>query len=291
MSKAFRFWGLFPAWALMVLTLIIPVFIVAAVSVSERGAYGGFDWGFDLTAYRQILFILGWTDELEFDPKYLIIIGRTLAYATGVTLISLILSLPLAYWISLQSARMKLILVYLVTLPFWVSMIVRVYSWLIILGNDGLAERIYVFFGGADGQGFLFTWGAMLVGMVYSHIPLMILPVYAAVEKLDPALIEASHDLYGSRWTALRRVIIPLSAPGLIGGSILVFVPSLGAVLEPMLLGGGRQLMMGTLIQNQFGGSRDWPFGAAIAMVLLTIVVLVLIVNARRAARQMEASA
>jgi spermidine/putrescine transport system permease protein len=283
MSKAFRFWGLVPAWALMILTLIIPILIVAGVSVAERGSYGGFNWSFDLSSYRQILYTIGWTDELEFDPKYVIIIGRTLLFAGSAALISLILALPVAYYISQQSARMKIILLYLVTLPFWVSMIVRVYAWLIILGNDGLLERVYRMFGGADVSGFLFTPGAMITGMVYSYIPLMILPVYASVEKIDPALIEASHDLYGSRWTALKRVILPLAAPGLTAGSILVFVPCLGTVLEPMLLGGGKQLMMGTLIQTQFGGARNWPFGAAIAMVLLILVVIVLLLNARRA--------
>ncbi|SFI79878.1 ABC transporter permease [Celeribacter neptunius] len=290
MSKAFRFWGLVPAWALMILTLIVPILIVAGVSVAERGAYGGFNWAFDLSSYRQILYTVGWTDELEFDPKYVLIIGRTLLFAGGATLISLLLALPVAYYISQQSSRLKTILLYLVTLPFWVSMIVRVYAWLIILGNDGLLERIYRIFGGADISGFLFTPGAMITGMVYSYIPLMILPVYASVEKIDPALIEASHDLYGGRWTALKRVILPLAAPGLTAGSILVFVPCLGTVLEPMLLGGGKQLMMGTLIQTQFGGARNWPFGAAIAMVLLILVVLTLLLNARRAGRQMEAT-
>ncbi|NVK48099.1 MAG: ABC transporter permease [Rhodobacteraceae bacterium] len=290
MSKSFRFWGLVPAWALMILTLIIPILIVAGVSVAERGAYGGFTWSFNLSSYQQILYSVGWTDELEFDPKYVAIIGRTLLFAGGATLISLLLALPVAYYISQQSARLKIILLYLVTLPFWVSMIVRVYAWLIILGNDGLLERVYRMFGGADISGFLFTPGAMITGMVYSYIPLMILPVYASVEKIDPALIEASHDLYGGRWTALKRVILPLAAPGLTAGSILVFVPCLGTVLEPMLLGGGKQLMMGTLIQTQFGGARNWPFGAAIAMVLLVLVVLVLLLNARRASRQMEAS-
>ncbi|APZ50389.1 ABC transporter permease [Salipiger abyssi] len=288
MSRAFRFWGLVPAWALMLLTLIVPILIVAGVSVAERGAYGGFDWGFDITSYRQILFTEGWTDELEFDPKYLAIIARTLLFAGAATAICVLLALPVAYYIAQQSARLKIVLLYLVTLPFWVSMIVRVYAWLIILGNDGLLERVYRLFGGADISGFLFTPGAMITGMVYSYIPLMILPVYASVEKIDPALIEASHDLYGGRWTALRRVILPLAAPGLTAGSILVFVPSLGTVLEPMLLGGGKQLMMGTLIQTQFGGARNWPFGAAIAMVLLTLVVIVLLLNARRATRQAE---
>jgi spermidine/putrescine transport system permease protein len=288
MSNAFRFWGLVPAWAVMLVMLIVPIAVVAGVSVAERGAYGGFTWAFDLTSYRQILFTEGWTDELEFDPKYLLIIGRTLLFAGVTTLICLLLALPVAYFISLQKAGMKIALLYLVTLPFWVSMIVRVYAWLIILGNDGLLEWVYRLFGGADIQGFLFTPGAMITGMVYSYVPLMILPVYASVEKIDPALIEASHDLYGSRWVALKRVIVPLSAPGLVAGSILVFVPCLGTVLEPMLLGGGKQLMMGTLIQTQFGGARNWPFGAAVAMVLLAMVIVFLLLNARRATQQSE---
>ena len=127
--------------------------------------------------------------------------------------------------------------------------------------------------------------------MVYSYVPLMILPVYASIEKLDPALIEAGADLYGSRWTTARRVILPLTWPGIAAGAILVFVPAIGTVLEPILLGGGKQMVMGTLIQTQFGGGRNWPFGAAIALVLMAMVMIVLVVNARRAARLDEALA
>ncbi|WP_138469920.1 ABC transporter permease [Poseidonocella sp. HB161398] len=289
--KSFRLWGLVPAWALMGLTLIIPVAIVAGVSLADRGPYGGFNWALNVSSYREILFTMGWTDELEFDPKYLVIIGRTLAYGLATTAICMALSVPVAYVIANARENWKPFLVYLVTLPFWVSMIVRVYAWLIILGNEGLAEKTWKFFGGGDVDTFLFTPGAMLTGMVYSYIPLMVLPVYAAIEKLDPALLEASHDLYGNRWTTLRRVILPLTWPGLAAGAILVFVPAIGTVLEPMLLGGGKQMMMGTLIQTQFGGGRNWPFGAAIAMVLMAMVVIVLVLNARRAAaiaREME---
>ncbi|WP_417809414.1 ABC transporter permease [Thioclava sp.] len=284
MTRGFRFWGLVPAWVLMLGTLLIPLMIVAVVSVAQRGAYGGFEWAFTLEPYRQILFSVGWTDELEFDPKYLFIIGRTLVLAGATTLICMMLALPVAYVIATRTPRMKTVLIYLVTLPFWVSMIVRVYAWLIILGNDGFVGRIWHALGG---QGtLLFTPGAMLVGMVYSYIPLMVLPVFAAIEKLDPALLEAGGDLYASRWTTARRVILPLTWPGLAAGSILVFVPALGTVLEPMLLGGGKQMMMGTLIQTQFGSARNWPFGAAIALVLMAMVVIVLILNARRAMRK-----
>lgn len=282
--RGFRFWGLVPAWALMLATLLVPLCIVALVSVAERGAYGGFAWAFTLEPYKEILFSEDWDGNLVFDPKYLAIIGRTLALAAATTAICMALALPVAYVIATRTPRMKAALIYLVTLPFWVSMIVRVYAWLIILGTDGVVGRAWAALGG-EGT-LLFTSGAMLVGMVYSYIPLMVLPVFAAIEKLDPALLEAGADLYASRWTTARRVILPLTWPGLSAGAILVFVPALGTVLEPMLLGGGKQMMMGTLIQSQFGGARNWPFGAAVALVLMALVVLVLIANARRAMRK-----
>lgn len=281
--RGFRFWGLVPAWALMLGTLILPIGIVILVSFAHRGAYGGFEWGFSTASYREILFTEGWGDAPEFDPKYLVIIARTLVFAAVTTLICLVIAVPVAYVIANQPARRKAALIYLVTLPFWVSMIVRVYAWLIILGNDGLIGRSWRALGGEGGL--LFTPGATLVGMVYSYIPLMVLPVFAAIEKLDPALLEAGADLYASRWRTLREVILPLTWPGIAAGSILVFVPAIGTVLEPMLLGGGRQMTMGTLIQTQFGGGRNWPFGAAIALVLMAMVMIVLILNARRARR------
>ncbi len=280
----FNFWGRFPSHIIMLLTLIIPVGIIIMVSFSTRGAYGGFEYLFSFEPYKNLLFQEGWSDETEFNPQYLYIIFRTIVLATLTTVICIVISFPVAYWIAQQSARMKTILIYLVTLPFWVSMIVRVYAWLIILGNDGTVEKTLRALGIVDDMNsLLFTNGAMLTGMVYSYIPLMILPVFASVEKLDGALIEASHDLFGNRWTTMRRVILPLSWPGVMAGAILVFVPCLGAVLEPILLGGGKTMMMGNLIQNQFGGARNWPFGAAIAMVLMSVVMIVLIVNGLRA--------
>ncbi|MGB8813664.1 MAG: ABC transporter permease [Paracoccaceae bacterium] len=280
----FRFWGLAPAWIIMGFTLIIPICIVVVVSFATRGAYGGFDWGFSLASYIQILFSEGWSGGLEFNPQTLLIIGRTLWLAILTTLICMGLAFPVAYFIAGQGRRTKAILIYLVTLPFWVSMIVRVYAWIIILGNDGVIEKSLRATGLVENiDSLLFNNGAMLAGLVYSYIPLMILPVFASIEKLDETLIEASHDLYANRWVTLRRVILPLAWPGLIAGAILVFVPCLGAVLEPILLGGGKSMMMGNLIQTQFGGGRNWPFGAAIAMVLMVLVMLVLMLNARRA--------
>lgn len=282
----FRIWGLLPAWGVMALTLIVPIVIVIAVSFALRGAYGGFEWSLTGEAYARILFEEDWDGNLVFNPQYVEVILRTAGLAALTTLICAAVAVPVAYMIGQTSGRVKVALVFLVTLPFWVSMIVRVYAWVIILGNDGVIEKTARFLGLADDmESLLFTNGAMLVGMVYSYVPLMILPVFASIEKLDPALIEASHDLYGSRWVTARRVIVPLTLPGIVAGALLVFVPCMGAVLEPQLLGGGKILMMGTLIQTQFGGARNWPFGSAIAVVLMALVMIVLMLNALRARR------
>lgn len=282
--------GLLPSWLIMAFALLFPILIVIAVSLSTRGAYGGFDWGFDLTGYRQILFNEGWTGEMEFTPQYLIIILRTIILASVTTFLCLLLAVPVAYFIAGQPASRKAMLVYLVTLPFWMSMILRIYAWMIILGKDGPMPRFLEIFGAPSGLSLMYNDGATLAAMVYTYIPLMVLPVFASIEKLDGTLIEAAHDLYGNRWTALRRVILPLTAPGIASGAILVFVPALGAVLEPILMGGGKQMMMGSLIQLQFGGGRNWPFGAAIAVTLLVFVMIILIVLAQRAARKERAA-
>ena len=278
--------GVLPSWLLMGFALIIPILIIVAVSFSVRGAYGGFDWGFDLAGYKQILFNEGWSGEIEFTPQYLVIILRTLLLAGVTTLLCLTLAVPVAYYIASQPPFRKALLVYLVTLPFWMSMILRVYAWMIILGRDGPLPQVLQFFGAPSGLTLMYNDGATLAAMVYTYIPLMVLPVFASIEKLDDTLIEAAHDLYGSRWTALRRVILPLTAPGIASGAILVFVPSLGAVLEPILMGGGKQMMMGSLIQLQFGGGRNWPFGSAIAVMLMIFVMIVLVLIALRARRK-----
>ncbi|TIN78227.1 MAG: ABC transporter permease, partial [Mesorhizobium sp.] len=171
----------------------------------------------------------------------------------------------------------------LVVIPFWTSLLMRTYAWMYILGGRGIPALLsYI---GFEDIRLINTPGAVLLGIVYGYLPLMILPIFASIEKLDPALIEASHDLYGNRLTTLRRVILPLTRPGMIAGAILVFVPSLGAVLEPTLLGGGKTMMMGNLIQLQFGGARNWPLGAAIAIVLMAAVMVFLIFQGLRSMR------
>lgn len=283
--------GLAPAVLVMIATLLMPIAIIVAVSFATRGAYGGFEFDFTTEAYQSLLYEKNWSDELEFTWKYLLIGGRTLLLAGLTTLFCLLIGFPVAYYIAQQPPRIKALLIFLVTLPFWVSMIVRVYSWIIILGNNGVIEQIArALLITDDMDTLLFTSGAMLAGLVYSYIPLMILPIYASVEKLDRSLIEASHDLYGGRGRTFRRVIWPLTLPGAAAGALLVFIPSLGAILEPVLLGGGRNMMLGNLIALQFGGGRNWPLGSAIAIVLICLVLLIVTLRALRAGRRSEAT-
>ncbi|EPJ43901.1 MAG: spermidine/putrescine ABC transporter permease PotB [Osedax symbiont Rs2] len=278
-----NFWGLLPAYLVMSLLMVLPLLIIFYVSFMSSDPYGGYKAVFSLDSYTQILYSYDWDENLVLNLQYLKIIARTLLLSAATAIICLLISFPVAYYISRQSHTMKTLLLYLVTLPFWVSMVVRVYAWVLILSNDGVLENGLRFFGLiGDIDSLLYNNGAMMVGMVYTYIPLMILPIYASIEKLDSRLIEAASDLYSSRMNTLRRIILPLCKPGIVAGFVLVFVPSLGTVLEPMLLGGGKTMMLGNLIQNQFGVARNWSFGASLTVLLLCIVLIFLMFQARR---------
>ena len=279
-----NFFGLLPLWLVMGIFMVGPLLVMAFVSVMESNSYGGIHLKFDLSGYRQILFDTNLFDEMEFNPAYLIIIGRSFLLALAATLISLILGFPVAYYISRQKDNIKNLLIFLVTIPFWTNLLIRTFAWIIILGKDGVIENSFTFIGVLDDDdslNLMYTNLAILIGLVYSYIPLMVLPIYSSMEKLDIRLIEAASDLYSSRLHLISKIILPLTLPGIIGGSILVFVPSLGAFIAPDLLGGGKKLLLGSLIQFQFAYARNWPFGAAIAIVLLALIVSILYFNAR----------
>ena len=279
-----RIYSLLPLWIVVGIFMIGPLLVMAVVSLMESNVYGGVHFKFSLSGYRQILFDTNLFDEIEFNPAYLIIIGRSFMLALVATFISLLIGFPAAYFISRQSDRVKNILIFLVTIPFWTNLLIRTFAWIIILGKGGVIESSFNFFGLLDEESSLnlmYTNSAILIGLVYSYLPLMVLPIYASMEKMDLRLLEAATDLYSNRIELIRKIILPLSMPGIIGGSILVFVPCLGAFIAPDLLGGGKKLLLGSLIQFQFSYARNWPFGAAMAMFLLALVILVLIFNAR----------
>ena len=279
-----RIFALLPLWVVIGIFMIGPLLVMAVVSLMESNVYGGVHFKFSLSGYRQILFDTNLFDEIEFNPAYLIIIARSFMLALAATFLSLLIGFPAAYFISRQSNKVKNILIFLVTIPFWTNLLIRTFAWIIILGKGGVIESSFNFFGLLDEESSLnlmYTNSAILIGLVYSYLPLMVLPIYASMEKMDLRLLEAATDLYSNRVELIRKIILPLSMPGIIGGSILVFVPCLGAFIAPDLLGGGKKLLLGSLIQFQFSYARNWPFGAAMAMFLLALVILVLIFNAR----------
>jgi len=286
-----RILSLLPLWIVIGIFMIGPLLVMAAVSLMESNVYGGVHYKFSLSGYRQILFDTNLFDEIEFNPAYINIIARSFVLALAATFLSLLIGFPAAYYISRQSNRVKNILIFLVTIPFWTNLLIRTFAWIIILGKGGVIESSFNFFGLLDKENSLnlmYTNTAILIGLVYSYLPLMVLPIYASMEKMDVRLLEAATDLYSSRIQLIRKVILPLSMPGIIGGSILVFVPCLGAFIAPDLLGGGKKLLLGSLIQFQFSYARNWPFGAAMAMFLLALVILILIFNARLNRRHRE---
>ena len=286
-----RILSLLPLWIVIGIFMIGPLLVMAAVSLMESNVYGGVHFKFSLSGYRQILFDTTLFDEIEFNPAYIIIIARSFVLALAATFLSLLIGFPAAYYISRQSNRVKNILIFLVTIPFWTNLLIRTFAWIIILGKGGVIESSFNFFGLLDKESSLnlmYTNTAILIGLVYSYLPLMVLPIYASLEKMDVRLLEAATDLYSSRVELIRKIIFPLSMPGIIGGSILVFVPCLGAFIAPDLLGGGKKLLLGSLIQFQFSYARNWPFGAAIAMFLLALVIIILIFNAKLNRRHRE---
>lgn len=287
--KRFLLLGLLPPWAVIGVFMIGPILVMAVVSLLEANSYGGVHPRFSLEAYQQILFDYNLFDELEFNPAYLLIIGRSFALALIATACCLLIGFPTAYYMARQPEKQKNLLIFLVTIPFWTNLLIRTFAWIIILGRNGTLEMLFRklgLLGPEQFLGLMYTDFAIAVGLTYSYLPLMVLPIFSSMEKLDFRLLEAGSDLYASRFDLVWRLIIPLTKPGIVGGCVLVFVPCLGAFIAPDLLGGGKKLMLGSLVQMQFATARNWPFGAAIAMFLLACVVISLIVQARSSGPQ-----
>jgi spermidine/putrescine transport system permease protein len=200
------------------------------------------------------------------------------------TILTLLLGFPTAYFIATRSERSRDIWLFLITIPFWTNLLIRTFAIQELIRNEGLINAALLKLGLISSPlQLLFTDGAVLCGLTYVYFPLMVLPIYASLEKLDFKLVEAAYDLYATRTRVLRHIILPLSTPGIVAGSILVFIPCIGAYVTPRVLGGGKTMMLGNLIEQQFGQARDWPFGSALSITLLVIVMLALLVYVRNA--------
>lgn len=275
-----------PATGLVVVFMVLPLLLMLLYSFLERGTYGGVVWNFSTSSYVQFLFDRDLDDSLIFNDAYVGIYLRSFWLAGLTTVICLVVGFPTALYMSLQPRRTRELLVFLVTIPFWTNLLVRTYAWILLLRREGLVDTaLQSLHITSQPLGLLYTDTANLIGLVYSFLPFMVLPIYTSLEKLDFRLVEAAYDLGANRSTAIRRIVLPLAAPGLVAGAILVFIPCLGAYVTPELLGGGKALMIGNLIQQQFGASQNWPFGAALSFMLLAFVLVAMVAYALRFGR------
>ncbi len=274
-----------PALVAVVALMLVPMGIALGYSVLTSSPYGGVERPLTGSAYARVLFQQDFDGVLAFDPTIPMVLARSVVQAGAATLLCVALGLPLAWWMATRPPRLRQILVLLVTVPFWTNLLIRTYCWVLILRDNGLLNRsLMALHVTAAPVTFLYGDGAVLLGLVYANLPFAVLPIYAALEKVDPRLIEAAYDLYASRVTVMRRLVWPLAKPGAAAAVLLVFVPALGSFLAPDILGGGRRLMIGTLIQQQFTSARDWAFGAALSTLLMAAALLAVAVAARRRA-------
>jgi spermidine/putrescine transport system permease protein len=264
-----------PALTWWVLLLAAPVALVLAYSLFRRGVYGGVVYDFTLENFERLV-----------DPLYLDVLWFSVRVAVEATLLALLIGYPTAWFIATRPKRWRTPLLVLVVLPFWTSLLIRTYAWMVLLNDAGLINRSLQSLGivGAP-LDLLYNEFAIVLGLLYGYLPLMILPLYAAIERLSPEVREAAADLGASSRRAFLTVTLPLTRTGVAAGCLFVFVPSLGNFIVPDLLGGGRRQMVGNLIQVQFLKARDWPFGATLALAVIALMTVVLVVQAWLSAR------
>ncbi len=272
-----------PALILLVCGAAGPLLIVLIYSFLEPGDYSGVEWRFTTDAWRGIFYSRDiFTEEWGLADAHLSIFWRSVKLSLLTTLICIALGFPTAYFIATRPRDRRALWLFLITIPFWTNLLIRTFAIMEVLRNQGIVNTVLLSMGVIETPiQILYTEGAVLIGMAYVYLPLMVLPLYAAIDRVDFRLAEAGYDLYASRLQVLRRIILPLVRPGLIAGSILVFVPSLGAYVTPRVLGGGKNMMIGNFIELQFGQGRNWPLGAALSMLLLIVVMGALLVYVR----------
>lgn len=256
--------------------------IMVFVSLVERAPDGGVVWGrFTTVAYTQFFYEENLLGEMSFNSDYMQIYLRSILLAGFTVLATFVVGFPTAMYVAMQEPGRRALLIFFLSLPFWVNLLVRNYAWLLLLRANGLLDQALMgLWITSEPLNILYSNTAIAIGLTYSFLPLMVLPIYAAMEKFDFSLVEAAFDLGANRVQVLMHVIIPGVKGGIIAGCLLVFIPGLGSYVTPVLLGGSKSLMIGNLIEAQFAAARNWPFGAALAFVLLLMVVLAALLRA-----------
>ena len=266
---------------------LTPLTVILFYSFMSPVPYAGISFEPTFQAWINLVIEEDLFDEtLGFNYAHLYIFSRSIGLALGTTILTLAIGFPTAYFIATRPATQRNFWLFMISLPFWSNLLVRTFAIMMFIREKGFVNYILLNLELIDKPlQIMFTPTAVWIGLVYAYLPLMVMPLYASMEKLDFRLVEAGYDLYASRWQVLRRLIIPLVKPGIVAGSILVFIPSIGAYITPKLLGGGKSLMLGNLISNQFGTSRDWPLGSALALFLMALVMVALIIYVKNETR------
>ncbi|AZV20356.1 MULTISPECIES: ABC transporter permease [unclassified Mesorhizobium] len=276
-----------PALLVIFLAATGPLLIVLVYSFLTPGSYGDVKWQFSPEAWVSVFLERDiFDDTLSIAAAHVTIFLRSIKLSVVTTIATLVLGFPTAYFMATRSEKTRDLWLFLITIPFWTNLLIRTFAVLQIIRNEGIVNTILLKLGiiSAPIQ-ILYTDTAILIGMAYVYLPLMVLPIYASMEKLDFRLVEAGYDLYASRFQVLRRIIFPLVKPGVIAGSILVFIPALGAYVTPSVLGGGKNMMLSNLIELQFGQGRNWPLGSALSIAVMIIVMVALLAYVRNAGR------
>ncbi len=277
-----------PALFILFVAAVGPLFVMLLYSFLVKGDHGDVKyWQFSSEGWFNVFFQTDiFDDTVTIADAHLSILWRSVKLSLITTVLTLIIGFPTAYYISTQQPKRRDLLVFLVTIPFWTNILIRTFAIQQVINNQGIINTLLEWAGLTSSPiQIMYTDTAIFIGMLYVYLPLMVLPLYASMEKIDFRLVEAGYDLYANRFQVLWRVIIPLVKPGIIAGSILVFIPSLGAFVAPALLGGGKNLMLATLIDLQFGKGANWPLGAALSITLLVIVMVALLFYVRNASR------
>ena len=270
---------------------VLPLTIIALYSMMVPAEYAGVVWKFSPEAYINLFLERDiFEGTLAISDAHVTIYTRSVLLAFFTTILTLLFGFPTAYFIATRPREQRNLWLFLITLPFWTNLLIRTFAIMLIVRDEGLINHFLMWLGVIETPMIiLYTDFAVALGLVYAYLPYMVMPLYASMEKLDFRLVEAGYDLYATRFQVLKRIIVPLAKPGVVAGCILVFIPSIGAYVTPRLLGGGKNMMLGNLIANQFGTSRNWPLGSAMALFLMAVVMVALIVyvrNATAAARQ-----
>ncbi|AMD56941.1 ABC transporter permease [Agrobacterium tumefaciens] len=272
-----------PALLILLLAAIIPVVLITIYSFLTPGEYGGIDWTFSTESWVNVVLKRDFfTNEVNWATEHLVVFWRSIKLSIMTALLTFLFGFPAAYFIATRPPHRRDFWLTLIMLPFWTNMLIRTFAMMQLIRNEGVFNNVLVGLGIISSPvQILYTETAIMLGMTYVYLPLMVLPIYSSMERFDFRLVEAGYDLYARPFQIMREIILPVVKPGVVAGVVLVLIPCLGDYVITTVLGGGKQLLLGNLIGMQFSALRNWPLGSALSLTLLIIVGIAMIVFVR----------